>query len=75
MQPKLQHNAIDSAPKQHKHASDQARQSDDTIASARVTNMKIKGLNDCQRNELCVTQLKKFKDSTNISKQQNRSIA
>ena len=75
VQPKLQHSATDSAPEQHKHASDQARQSDDTTASAKVTNMKIEGLNDCQRNELCVTQLKKIKDSTNMPKQHNRSVA
>ncbi|KAK9998715.1 hypothetical protein SO802_018318 [Lithocarpus litseifolius] len=43
VQPKLQHSAVDSALEQHKYALDQARQSDDTTASARVTNMKIEG--------------------------------
>lgn len=75
VQPRLQRSAADSAPKQHKHASEQARLPDDTTASARVTNMKIGGLNDCQRTESCVTQLKKIKDSTNVSKRQSRGVA
>ena len=72
---RLQHSAADSAPERHKHASEQARQSDDAIASARVANMKIEGLNDHQRIVSCVTQLKKLKHSTNMSKRQSRSVA
>ena len=75
VQLRLQHSAADSAPEQHKSASDQARQSDDTIASARVADMKIEGLNDHQRTESCITQLKEIKNSTNVSKRQNRSVA
>ena len=75
VQLRLQHSAADSAPGQHKHASEQAKQSDDTTASAIVTNMKIEELNDCQRTESCITKLKKIKNSTNASKRQNRGVA
>ena len=73
MQLRLQHSAADSAPGQH--VSEQAKQSDDTIASTRVTNMRIEELNDCQRTESCITKLKKIKNSTNASKRQNRHVA
>ena len=75
VQLRLQHNAANSAPGQHKHASEQAKQSDDTTTSARVKNIKIEELNDCQRTESCITQLKKIKNSTNASKPQNRGVA
>ena len=68
-------NTVQQIAHQHKHASEQLKQSDDTTASARVTNMKIEELNDCQRTESCITQLKKIKNSTNASKQQNRGVA
>ena len=68
VQLRLQYSATDSAP-------DQARQSDDTIASARVADMKIEGLNDHQRTESCITQLKEIKNSTNVSRRQSRSVA
>ena len=75
MQLRLQHSAADSAPRKHKHASKQAKQSDDTTRSARVTNMKIEELNDCQRTKSCITQLKKIKNSANASKRQNGGVA
>ncbi|KAF3943768.1 hypothetical protein CMV_029704 [Castanea mollissima] len=72
---RLQHSAAASAPEQHKHAPEQARQSDDAIASARVEDMQIEGLNEHQRIVSCVTQLKKLKNSTNLSKRWSKSVA
>ena len=37
--------------------------------------MKIEGLNDHQRTESCITQLKEIKNSTNVSKRQSTSVA
>ena len=37
--------------------------------------MKIEGLNDHQRTESCITQLKEIKNSTNVSRRQSTSVA
>ena len=68
---RLQHSAAASAPEQHTQAPEQARQSN----SARADDMQIEGLDEHQGIVSCVTKLKKFKNSINLSKQQSRSVA
>ena len=58
---RLQHSAAASAP-------EQARQSNNAIASARADDMQIEGLDEHQRIVSCVTKLKKLKNSINLSK-------
>ena len=72
---RLQHGAAASAPEQHTQAPEQARQSNSAIASARADDMQIEGLDEHQGIVSCVTKLKKFKNSINLSKQQSRSVA
>ena len=72
---RLQHSAAASAPEQHTQALEQARQSNSAIASAKADDMQIEGLDEHQGIVSCVTKLKKFKNSINLSKQQSRSVA